>query len=103
MTDTDDNLELLRAKLNLETAKIPWSELQRYFAAGKILFIGHELDLVEVALQISIDNQQRIQQWMNQEAMERVSDDLARQWVNHDVVLWAIVVKPWVLVQGLAE
>ncbi|MBT4076778.1 MAG: DUF2288 domain-containing protein, partial [Gammaproteobacteria bacterium] len=31
------SVELIRGKLNSETARIPWKELQRYFAGGYTL------------------------------------------------------------------
>ena len=41
--------DLIRAKINSETAKIPWKELQRFFAGGNTLLVATELDLVDVA------------------------------------------------------
>jgi len=41
--------ELERARIIGETAKIPWLELQRFFAAGKVMWIAADLDLVDVA------------------------------------------------------
>ena len=53
----DPNTELLsKDKVNLETSKIAWQELQRFFASGAAVFVAAELDLVEVAYQFSIDN-----------------------------------------------
>ena len=54
MTDSLEALE--KAKVNLETSLIPWSELQRYFAAGLVIAVSNKLDLVEVAYQFSLDN-----------------------------------------------
>jgi len=91
--------ELLKAKLNSETARIRWHELQRYFAGGYTLYVDQQLDLVEVAYQMQQDNAARIQQWMNSELLRQVSNDQARQWHNDDAELWACVIKPWVLLQ----
>ena len=56
MVAIDSPSELLRAKLNLETSKIAWKELQRFFANGTVLVVSTDMDLVEVAFQISQDN-----------------------------------------------
>jgi hypothetical protein len=32
-----------------------------------------------------------------------VSDDQARQWVADDSLLWAVAIKPWVLVQETTD
>ena len=102
MTDKiniDEDEELLRGKLNSETAKIPWSQLQRFFAAGQTLFVAADLDLVDVAFVFSQDNAEQVKYWLQQELVSPVTDAQARDLLNRDSVLWAIVVKPWVLVQ----
>ena len=95
--------ELLRGKLNSETARINWKELQRYFAGGYTLFIDDSLDLIEVAYQMQADNSAQIENWMQTGAIAQVSNDQARDWFNDDRELWACVVKPWVLVQLCQE
>lgn len=91
--------QLLRGKLNSETASIPWKELQRYFAGGFTLYVEQELDLIEVAYQMHQDNAAQIEQWMQSDLLHQVSNEQARQWFNDDAELWACVIKPWVLVQ----
>jgi hypothetical protein len=91
--------ELNRAKLNLETSQIPWMDLQRHFASGVALFVAEDLDLVEVAFQMSADNAPQIRQWMESGKLGKVSDQQAAAWHTADAMLWAVVVSPWVLVQ----
>lgn len=105
MTDTDaDKLQALsRDEIHSETSKIAWSELQRFFAAGRAIYISPDLDLVEVALQISNDNSDLVVKWMGEDKLAPVSDDQARYWIGTDAIVWAVVVKPWVLVQNMKE
>ena len=105
MADTDaDKLQaLLRQEIHSETSKIAWSELQRFFAAGKAIYVSPDLDLVEAALQVSNDNSGQIRQWMNKGKLAPVSDDQARYWIETDATVWAVVVKPWVLLQDMKE
>jgi len=105
MTDTDAaKLQaMLRDEIHSETSQIAWTELQRFFAAGKAVYVSVDLDLVEVALQVSNDNDERIRQWMDTGKIAPVSDDQARIWIDTDATVWAVVVKPWVLVQDLKE
>lgn len=91
--------ELKRARLNSETAKIPWLELQRFFAAGKVMRVAAELDLVEVAYAMEQDDVEQVKEWTLASQLEPVSDNQARQWIDGQASLWAVVVKPWVLVQ----
>jgi len=91
--------QLLRHKINQETSKIHWSELQRFFASGLAISVAPELDLVEVALMFSMDNKHQVKQWLEQEKIGPVSDQQAREWLGNDAQVWAVVVKPWILVQ----
>lgn len=91
--------EIFRAKVNLETSQIPWKELQRFFASGAALLVSKELDLVEVAFQMSEDNAAQIQQWMEAGKFGKVTDAQAAAWYEADALMWAVVVSPWVLVQ----
>lgn len=99
MTEDD----LLKAKVNLETATIAWRELQRFFAAGNAIFVATELDLTQVASEMARDNAAQIQQWMEAGQVEPVSDEAAQTWFEQDAILWAVVIKPWVLVQEKSE
>lgn len=91
--------EIVRAKVNLETAQMHWREMQRYFASGAAIFVSPELDLVETAFQMSEDNAALISQWMAAGQFGKVTDEQAQHWWDEDAALWAVVVSPWVLVQ----
>lgn len=95
--------EIIRAKVNLETAQMEWRDMQRYFASGAALFVSPDLDLVETAFQMSEDNATQISEWMAAGQFGRVTDEQARTWTDNDASLWAVVVSPWVLVQPVAE
>ncbi len=95
--------EINRAKLNLETAQMAWREMQRYFASGAALYVSPELDLVEAAYQMSVDNAGQIRQWMAAGQFGKVTDEQAHVWWDADVQLWAVVVSPWVLVQAVVS
>ena len=95
--------ELERAKINSETAKIPWLELQRFFAAGKVMLVAPELDLVDVAYALQRDEVEQVRTWSESKQIAPVSDDQAKDWIASEEQLWAVVVKPWVLVQTITD
>ena len=95
--------ELLRAKLNMETSRIAWKELQRFFASGAAIEVNAKLDLVEVAMQMSHDNKTQIEQWLTSNQIGKVTDQQATVWLAADTEVWAIVVSPWVLVQEIMD
>lgn len=103
MNDEISAEELLRGKLNSETARMPWKELQRHFASGSTLWIDPALDLIEVGYRMERDDAQAIETWMNKGWIRPVSNDQARRWYNDDAELWTCVVRPWVLLQEVDE
>jgi hypothetical protein len=89
----------LHDKINRETGRINWSELERHFAHGAVIYVSLELDLVEVALRIAHDDKEHIARWMKDGKVAKVSDAQALEWQATDARLWASVVSPFVLVQ----
>ncbi len=94
---------LIREKVNLETAQRPWRELQRYFAGGLADDVAADLDLVDVAFQFARDNKVQVEQWLAAGKVAKVNDQQAKAWYEDDVRVWAVVVKPWILVQLSAD
>ncbi|MBT5222513.1 MAG: DUF2288 domain-containing protein [Gammaproteobacteria bacterium] len=92
--------DLTKDKVNQETSKIAWPELQRFFAQGLAVNVAPELDLVEVADAFSKDDKPRVEQWMKKQLVHLVTDQQATLWFNNDAQMWAVVIKPWVLVQA---
>ena len=89
----------LKTRLNQETSKLKWTELQRHYAGGNVVVIDEALDLIAVAVAIARDDAAAVKKWMADGRLARVSDIQAAAWLQADVELWAVVVKPWVLVQ----
>lgn len=96
----DPDKALLQAKLNLDTSLIGWHELQRHFAAGKVVAVRAHLDLIEAAIGISTNDTQQVEAWLCAGVIGKVTDEEARIWFDSKASLWAVVVKPWVLVQA---
>jgi hypothetical protein len=97
-TDVTD----LTVKLNLETARLPWSDLARYFAGGRLIRVATDMDLLNVAAAVAEDQSAKVSRWLEDDQVRPVSDDEARRWHEAQVSLWAVVIKPWVLVQESA-
>jgi len=87
------------ARINSETAKIAWQELQRFFAQGYAVRVAFDLDLVDVAWEMSQDNHDQVNRWMESGLLGQVTDAEAIQWMTADAMMWCVVVRPWILVQ----
>ena len=93
--------ELLRAKLNAETGKLVWKELERHFARGVVILVAAELDLVDVAFRISRDDKAAVEAWLSWGLIRRATAEDALDWHERQAVFWAVVAAPWVLIQAL--
>jgi hypothetical protein len=82
-----------------ETAKIDWSELERFFARGMLLRVAGDLDLVSVAEAIAGDDKDQVTRWLSAGLVERLQAGTASSWAADNPELWAVVVSPWVCVQ----
>ena len=95
----EDRATLLRNEYLSQTARINWHDLQTYYAHGSVVAVSAELDLVEVAVQLGLDNTDQFQDWIAEHKVTAVHDEQARAWYEANQELWAVVAPPWVLVQ----
>ena len=99
MNTKPENDTELRTKINLETARLPWSELERHFAQGTVIYVSEALDLIDVAVRISHDDKASIAAWMADGKLGKVTDIQAQTWAQSEALLWTSVVSPFILVQ----
>ena len=98
MSSTDDINELI-ARLNGETAKIEWHQLQKHYASGSVLAIAAGFDLIKVAIALHQDDTAQIKQWLAEESVKQITDSQAQRWYQQNTLVWALVIPPFVLVQ----
>ena len=102
---TDDkkitDADVLRANINSETSQISWSELQRFFAGGWLIYVSSTTNLLDVAVAFSLDDKDEVSKWLTTGEVAKVSDEQAKQWHDENTIFWSTVVKPWVLVQPI--
>lgn len=95
--------ELLHAKLNSETGKLHWQELERHFARGVVVKVAPGMDLVAVAVRFAQDDKAAIEAWLRENKVDRASTEDAVTWQGRQSAFWAVVVAPWVLVQEIVS
>ncbi len=100
MADTNHSKkqELLN-RLNGETSKIAWTEMQKFFADGSTIYVDASLDLVDTAAEMALDNTELLEGLMSEGKVAPVVEEQALQWFEQDFMVWAVVVPPWVLIQ----
>ncbi|WP_372625447.1 DUF2288 domain-containing protein [Arsukibacterium sp.] len=99
LAEDAENPELRKAKIISETARINWPQLQKFYAAGSVVTVSAEHDLVNVAFAFSADDKAQVADWLAQGTVERTTEQQAQQWFDNNTELWAVVISPWVLVQ----
>ena len=98
-----ENMLNQEQRINLETARIGWQELQRYFAMGVLIVVERELDLVSIASAFIDDDSNQIQSLMSQGNVRKAGTGDAKRWEQLYTEFWAVVVAPWVLVQETGQ
>lgn len=93
----------LKNKLNKETAKISWQDLQRYYASGAVVVVAPGMDLIDVACNFSNDNSAALQQWLAAGSVYKAEDQHAALWSQQQADFWAVVIAPWVLIQQCSD
>lgn len=82
------------------TAQIEWADLEPHFARGELLVVDSALDLVVVAQALIDDDSATVKSWMQSNQLTSASDAQAADWHGRKPDnLWAVVIRPWVLVQ----
>lgn len=99
LINDEHNPELIKAKIISETARINWRELQKFYAAGSVITVAPNLDLVEVAFAFNRDDKNAVANWLASGLVARTSEQHANMWYQQQTELWAAVVSPWILVQ----
>lgn len=98
-----DTIDELRTRLNAETGKLAWNELERFYARGVIIVVAPNLDLVDVAARVVADDTAAVQTWLTEGCMARANETHAEDWVARSPSFWAVVAAPWVLVQEVTD
>lgn len=102
-SDPESREDLLRREYLGQTARIRWHELQMHYARGAVVCVAPDLDLVEVAVQLGLDNAARFRSWIDGGKIAAPSEAQALAWYDANAELWAVVAAPWVLVQPASE
>ena len=88
-------------KINRETARLNWGDIEPHFASGNVISVAKELDLVSVAKAIADDDALTLKQWIDAQHVNPTSDTQAIEWQIDNAEFWAVVIKPLVLIQPI--
>ena len=95
--------EELRAHLHGETSKLPWKELEKFFARGILFKVAEGIDILDVAIVLTRDDKDTLQKWVDDGNVAAVKAEDAKKWNDASAILWAVVVAPFALVQEFTQ
>lgn len=88
-----------KQKLNLETAVIPWKELQLCFAQGKLLIVEPSTDLINTASFVAENCTNTLSSLIDDNKIAFATPEWITRHCQEDTELWAVVVAPYVIAQ----
>ena len=91
------------AKLRQEILATPWCNLQREFAAGRLVAVDPRLDLVEVGSRMAMDDKPTFDGWLKAGLVFKPEAELAGNWQSKSSQFAMLIVSPFVLIQELTE
>ena len=65
----------------MKPQKIDWQSLQRYYARGQLILVNPDLDLVDIAVRIALDDSETISGYLERTLLQKPDDDMAKQWL----------------------
>ena len=99
MNQPEINEENLRAHFREEVGPVKWKELERFFAGGTVIEVDKSLDLVDVAVHVTLDNASRVKEWMDSGFVRRIEDEVAIRLNEENATVTGVVSRPWVFIQ----
>lgn len=90
-------------KIEKYTGDVDWSYLQPHFDAGSLVCLSVELSLTEVALAFSEDDKTKVQAWLETGVLFQPTQEDAAKWKAQNSRFNVTIVRPFILIQLMAE
>lgn len=95
--------DLLMKRLQGEILETHWEDLREHYEAGRVVMITTDLDLVDVAADMVIDDTDVIKAWLTQKKLYRPTPQQIEEIEEHPEYRFRfLIVRPYVLVQAVA-
>lgn len=94
--------ESLEEKLSREQDQLPWQELARHHAFGRLMIVKHPVDLLEAARAIAEDDAVRIKSWMDRDLFGPPKDCEALLYSDNKETEFKVnIISPFVVAKEL--
>jgi len=90
----------LRAHLANEIHRVDWKPLAPHARRGGLILVDAQLDLVDVALAVALDDSASVREWMERRQLAKPTEAQIDSWQDDEAERFTIViVQPYVLAQ----
>lgn len=90
----------LRAHLANEIHRVDWKPLAPHARRGGLILVDAQLDLVDVALAVALDDSASVREWMERRQLAKPAEAQIDSWQDDTEERFTIlIVQPYVLVQ----
>jgi hypothetical protein len=86
-------------KLEKYSGPVDWNYLKPHFLAGNMIYVDPCLDLKEVGLIFTNDDQSQVQAWLKAGDLVQPCDLHAQHWEKEQTQFLAMIVRPFILAQ----
>jgi len=86
-------------RLNLETGKLSWKDLELFFAKGNLIRVEKSSDLIEVAALIADNKHHEIEGLIANRQIEFMTPGWVKENCERNTAFWTVVVAPYVVCQ----
>ena len=91
----------LYQKLKTEVAQVPWSALASHHERNAVFLVDHEVDLVNMGVEIALDNVTFVKQHLEDGLLVNPLPEEVKAWETDETnyTFDMIIVQPYVLIQ----
>lgn len=94
--------DLIRHKLEMEIEQADWSLIAPHFARDVLVLCGDELDLLDAAVSVAMDDTAAVGAWLASGALRKANDTDALAFADGTPRFRFVIVAPFVLAHVLA-
>ncbi len=101
---TQTQNEQLQAQLRDELGVVAWRDLKPHHVRGAVFMVAQNLDLVDVAVAVAVDDIETVKAWLISGEFARLDPDLAETWsAAGGPPLQCVITQPYVLIQTVPD
>lgn len=96
MKNKENLLEIINDDLNFAN----WDSIKSFSNEDSIILLDNNLDIIEVALEMALDNENKVDSWIERKLISKPTQDQLENWeINKSKSFLNVSISPYLLVQ----